>query len=81
MNKKVEVLANCFKLVSSNENYDQLFLAARKSFIINNKNINMKQSKDDSILNEDFNIQELTYTVRNLKNTAPGQDNITNVNY
>ena len=39
----------------------------------------MKQNKDDSILNEDFNIQELTYTVRSLKNTAPGQDNITNV--
>ena len=32
----------------------------------------------DSILDEDFNFQELKQTVKSLKNTAPGQDNITN---
>ena len=76
--EKAEVLANGFKLVSSDENYDQLFLTTRKSFIINNKSITMKQNSVDSILDEDFNFQELKQTVKSLKNTAPGQDNITN---
>ena len=35
----------------------------------------MKQNTDYSILDEDFNIQELLYTLKSLKNTAPGQDN------
>ena len=76
--EKAEVLANGFKLVSSDENYDQLFLTTRKSFIINNKSITMKQNSVDSILDEDFNFQELKQTVKSLKNTASGQDNITN---
>ena len=38
----------------------------------------MKQNTDYSILDEDFNIQELLYTLKSLKNTAPGQDNISN---
>ena len=32
----------------------------------------------DSILDEDFIFQELKQTVKSLKNTAHGQDNITN---
>ena len=67
--EKAEVLANGFKLVSSDE---------RKSFILNNKSITMKQNSVDSILDEDFNFQALKQTVKSLKNTAPGQDNITN---
>ena len=38
----------------------------------------MKQNTENSILDEDFNIQELLHTVKSLKNTAPGHDNITN---
>ena len=44
----------------------------------NNRNIKIKQNIDDSILDEDFNIQELLHTIKSLINTAPGQDNITN---
>ena len=54
------------------------FWKKRKSFITKNKNIKMKQNTDYSILDEDFNIQELLYTLKSLKNTAPGQDNISN---
>ena len=38
----------------------------------------MKQNSGESILEEDFNIQELKLVVKSLKNTAPGKDNITN---
>ena len=31
----------------------------------------MKQNTENSILEEDFNIQELLYTVKSLKNTVP----------
>ena len=75
--QKAEALANCFQSVCSDQNYDQSFLETRKSFVINNKNIKMKQNTESSILDEDFNIQELLHTVKSLKNTAPGHDNIT----
>ena len=75
---KAEALANSFSLTSSDKNYDQLFLEKRKSFIIENKNIKMKQNTENHILDEDFNIHELMHTIKSLKNTAPGQDNITN---
>ena len=38
----------------------------------------MKQNIENNVLDEDFNIQELTHTIKSLKNTAPGHDNITN---
>ena len=76
--QKAEALANCFCSVSSDQNYEQSFLETRKSFLKNNKNIEMKQTTENNILDEDFTIQELTHTVKSLKNTAPGHDNITN---
>ena len=76
--QKAEAFANTFKLTSSDENYDQSFLTKRKAFMTNNRNIKVKQNIDDSILDEDFNFQELLHTINSLKNTAPGQDNITN---
>ena len=77
-NQKAEALANTFKLISSDENYEKLFLTKRQSFLTDNKNIKMKQNSSDSILDEDFNFQEFINTIKSLKNTAPGQDNITN---
>ena len=76
--QKAEALANSFRLISSDENYEQLFLEQRKCFVINNKNIKMKQNSDHSILDEDFNMQELKHIIKSLKNSAPGHDNITN---
>ena len=76
--QKVEALANSFRLTSSDVNYEKLFLAKRKSFLLENKCINMKQNSGESILEEDFNIQELKLIVKSLKNSAPGKDNITN---
>ena len=74
----LEALANSFRLTSSDVNYEKLFLAKRKSFLLENKSINMKQNSGESILEEDFNIQELKLIVKDLKNSAPGKDNITN---
>ena len=65
--QKVEALANTFRLISSVENCKKLFLERRKSFITKNKNIKMKQNTDYGILDEDFNIQELLYTLKSLK--------------
>ena len=76
--QKVEALANSFRLTSSDVNYEKLFLTKRKSFLLENKSINMKQNSGESILEEDFNIQELKLIVKALKNSAPGKDNITN---
>ena len=77
--QKFEALANSFRLTSSDVNYEKLFLAKRKSFLLENKNINIKQNSGESILEEDFNIQELKLIVKSLKNSAPGKDNITNI--
>ena len=76
--QKAEALANTFRLTSSNNNYDKLFLAKRNSFLADNKNIKVKQVSEDNILDENFNIQELLYIIKSLKNTAPGHDNISN---
>ena len=36
----------------------------------------MKQNSVDSILDEDFNFQELKQTVKSLINTSPGQEHV-----
>ena len=76
--QKTQVLANYFRSVSSNENYEKSFLETRKAFLKNHQNIKRKQNIENNVLDEDFNIQELTHTIKSLKNTAPGHDNITN---
>ena len=76
--QKAEALANTFRLTSNGENYDKLFLTKRNSFLTNSKNIKMKQNTNDGILDEGFNFLELLNAIKSLKNTAPGQDNITN---